>query len=747
MRIFPIFLFLIIFTSCSQDKNEFQYPEPDGTNDSDSIETDDKIMPEEDPDANDPDAGTDQNDDETDIDENDSDTETITTDHDFTNDPCVPNPCVMEYSDGKCYFAGEKFKCGCDDGYFWDGLGCSQDPCAEDPCSDVENSDGTCEIDENTYKCICLEDYYWDGSECLEIPDIVYVDASATGLNDGTSWENAFEDFTDALQSVNNTDIEKWIWVAEGIYKPRETFRQSFCTVEESKCFNFSLISKVSIICGFFGNETKLEQRDWENNESIFSGDMDDDGTFSEADTFNLFFNVDIDDSAVIDGCYIEGGNASLEDGTVIDSHMKHGGGMHNVSNAHPTIRNTTFRYNSAYIQGGGMMNGEGSNPTIINCHFENNESFKGAALSNTLSSPTIINSTFINNIAFEGYGGAIFNLEESSPQFTDCTFIGNEADDGGAALNSDRSDASFTNCVFTNNTATRNGGAVGVAYQSGGTYENCLFDSNTSIAGGGAIEIYYESETRIINSIFINNSVQGNGDGGALLITDSFPEIINSLFIGNSAVNGGAIANRNSEPDILNNTICYNSASTFGGGIQNETSTTAYITNTIIFYNSAESERDNISNESADALFYSCDIEGSSSDGTWNFKYGSDEGGNMAVAPMFTNIADGDFTLSKDSLCIDAGSNAPYEEGEYAQDIKFDLLGHDRIIDGTVDMGAYESLFLPEGLYRSNFLIKDVYALSRSSPFFEHSERYLSSGSRQSLDVMLFSAPSTTKR
>ena len=701
MRVFSIFfLIFFIFISCSKDKSEFQYPEPDGTNDSDSIETDDKTTPEDDSDANDLDAQTDQTDDETDTEDDDSDIEMITVDHDFTSDPCTPNPCHMENSDGNCYFAGERFKCGCVDGYFWDGSGCSEDPCAGDPCSDIENSSGTCEIDGNTYRCACLDGYFWNGSECPEVPDIVYVDASATGLNDGTSWENAFTEFSDALESVDQTLVEKWIWVAEGTYKPLKALRiHSLEPCEGDHCFNFTMINNVSIICGFQGNETKLDERDWENNESIFSGDIDDDGTLSDGDAYNLFLNFDINKTAVIDGCYIEGGNASLEDGTVKDSHMKHGGGMHNISNAHPTIRNTTFRYNSAYIQGGGMMNGEGSNPTIINCHFENNNAFKGAALSNTLSSPTIINSTFVNNIAFEGYGGAIFNLEESSPQFTGCTFTGNSAEDGGAVINSDRSDATFTDCVFKNNTAQRNGGAVGIAYQSKGKYENCLFENNTSKLGAGALDIYYDSSPAIISSIFINNGVTEEnigGDGGGLLITDSDPVVINSLFVGNYASsNGGAVANRNSQTTLLNNTVVFNSALTSGGGIHSETGSETQIINTIIYYNSARNGQDDISNDSTVTFFYNSDVAGAFPGGKWNNKYGSDEEGNIDSSPMFKNIADGDFTLSEASFCINAGLNSPYETDGIVVDIEYDLLGHDRIIDGNVDIGAYETLIL----------------------------------------------------
>ena len=707
MRILFILFLISFFISCSNPKDE-TYPKPDGTNDSDISDSTNDVDAS-DPGTDESDTQTDQTDDDTDIEEeNDSDIEIITTDHDFTNDPCTPNPCIMENSDGTCYFAEDRFKCGCVDNYFWDGSGCSEDPCADDPCSDIENSTGTCEIDENTYKCVCESGYYWTENECLEIPDIVYVNAAATGSNDGTSWENAFTEFSDALESVDQAETEKWIWVAKGTYRPKKALRiHSMEPCEGDYCYNFTMIDKVSIICGFNGDETKLDERDWENNESIFSGDLDKTGTFSENDSYNIFLNFNINEAAVMDGCYIEGGNACYMDGTVKDHHAKHGGGMHNISNAHPTIKNTTFRNNYAYIQGGGMMNGDNSNPTIINCHFENNDAFKGAALSNTLSSPTIIDSTFVNNIAFEGYGGAVFNLEESSPNFTDCTFIGNTSDDGGAVVSSDRCAPVFTNCVFKNNVAERNGGAIGIGYQGSGKIEDCLFEDNTSKLGAGALEIYYESSPVILGSVFINNGItEGTigSDGGGLLVTDASPTVINSLFIGNYALSkGGAIANRNSQTTLLNNTVVFNSASTSGGGVHNETGSETEIVNTIIYYNSAKSGQDEISNDSSEIYFYNSDIAGAFSNGKWNKKYGYDGEGNIDSSPMFTSMIDGDFTLTEESACIDAGLNSPYETDGIAVDIITDLLGHDRIINGTVDIGAYETLLLSEGLYLMN--------------------------------------------
>lgn len=64
---------------------------------------------------------------------------------------------------------------------------------------------------------------------------------------------------------------------------------------------------------------------------------------------------------------------------------------------------------------------------------------------------------------------------------------------------------------------------------------------------------------------------------------------------------------------------------------------------------------------------------------------------GNIDADPCFVDAGGGDFRLSSDSPCIDAGDNSEPNLGAT------DMDGHPRIIDGdcndaeVVDMGAYE--------------------------------------------------------
>ena len=49
---------------------------------------------------------------------------------------------------------------------------------------------------------------------------VIYVDDDANGVNNGTSWENAYKYLQDALTDAKNAPKPVEIYVAQGIYKP-----------------------------------------------------------------------------------------------------------------------------------------------------------------------------------------------------------------------------------------------------------------------------------------------------------------------------------------------------------------------------------------------------------------------------------------------------------------------------------------------------------------------------------------------
>jgi len=324
----------------------------------------------------------------------------------------------------------------------------------------------------------------------------------------------------------------------------------------------------------------------------------------------------------------------------------------------------------------------------------------RGGGMGNSMSSPRIISSKFKGNFTvFEntGFGGAIFNNDGSSPEIENSVFENNDSIDGGAIVNLESSHPVIVNSIFKNNTAARNGGAISNGYGSDPDIINSVFESNSSVNGGGAVEIYEGSYPRIVNSRFLFNDVSGDGFyyGGGVLVTSSSIDIINSLFVFNSANSGGRIASQWSIVNLVNGTVTLNFAKgeySFGGGVystRNDGET--YIVNSIVYDNYADNTDDNISNDLTLTEVSYSNISGCLKSGYWDNDCGEDKDWNIDLDPMFRDINAGDFSLSIDSPCIDAGSSAPFKTDGIAENIFADLLGNDRIMGEKIDMGAYE--------------------------------------------------------
>jgi hypothetical protein len=214
-------------------------------------------------------------------------------------------------------------------------------------------------------------------------------------------------------------------------------------------------------------------------------------------------------------------------------------------------------------------------------------------------------------------------------------------------------------------------------------TINTCTFAGNSGTYGGAMFvgSFYYNSAPaapNITNCIFTENSgghLAGAG-GGAIFVGLGNPTISNCSFFGNNSSNfGGAIANEASTSVITNCTFTDNSAS-FGGAIYDaENREASTLTNCIIWGDGADSEI--VDGEySGVTTITNSDIEG-----------GYPGAGNINAAPQFINAAAGNLQLQPNSPCVDDGSNAAIQ----ATGATTDLAGDPRILDGVVDMGAYE--------------------------------------------------------
>jgi len=498
-----------------------------------------------------------------------------------------------------------------------------------------------------------------------------YVDANATGANDGTSWTDAYPTLHAALAAATSGDE---LWVATGTYTP---------TAGMDRDATFRLQNGVALYGGFAGTETARDQRDWEAHETVLSGDLNGDDTprshgqwynMSE-NSYHVVTSSGTDSSAVLDGFTITAGFA--DDGN--------GAGLYNDQGS-PTLTNLIFQrnwtgkwiYGGPYGLGGGMY-----------------------AINN--SSPTLTNVTFVANMA--GYGGGMYN-SDSSPTLTDVAFIENGAPDCGGAMENRNSHVTITDAEFLRNEILyRTNGSGGICTTGGHlTIHNAHFEDNMGMQGGALRGEHFT----ISNALFKlnSNAIAGGGDSGGAIYA-SHGTIINSAFTGNYAFVGSS-AIEGDDLTIINSTFVGNHGAILDNTISGDDLT---IINSTFAGNHGESTISTSNASISNSIFWG--NSGVPISGNAVVSYSLVEGGyagtgNMDTAPLFVRAPDpgpdgvwgdddhgvgsgddddyGDLHLQAASPAIDAGDNTAIPA-----EVTTDLDGNPRIVNGTVDLGVYE--------------------------------------------------------
>ncbi len=329
----------------------------------------------------------------------------------------------------------------------------------------------------------------------LLFSQIIYVSPKATGMNNGTSWTDAFTDLQPALLSASAGNE---IWVVGGV-----TY---YATTGTSRFASFVLKSNVAIYGGFTGGETSLSQRNLTSTPTtVLSGDIGAKGVDGD-NSYHVITASGVDNTAILDGFLIQLGKAN---GAAIEDQI--GGGLILDGFAantviSPTIRNCTFRLNFA-TQGGGVAaySGDGGemNASFENCTFVSNANFSGAtntggAMSIQEVGTTSGNSTVtVKNCLFNDnssvLGGALSTsrvgtFESISVNVVNSVFDGNGAPTGGAVYCVSDMPVAFTNCTFYGNNANT-GPAISGQNPTGVIIEN-------SIIWGTQIPPYIEAQT-----------------------------------------------------------------------------------------------------------------------------------------------------------------------------------------------------------------------------------------------------------
>ena len=319
---------------------------------------------------------------------------------------------------------------------------------------------------------------YGDPSLRLVNLEEIYVDSKASGKNDGSSWENAYNYLQDALATaLPGSEIR----VAQGTYNPDQGIGINSGDREAS----FNLKNGLELKGGYAGiGALDPNLRDIESYKTILSGDLSDNDievagandllnkpTRSENSYHVVSVAPGVNETTILVGFTITGGNADSNDAN------GSGGGIY-IDQAHPTLIDCNVTSNFAAFQGGGVYN-KGGEMILKSCTFRNNyaKSTGGAIYNHGYI--ILDGCKFVANKTdydpYDGYGGAMMNYYSHST-LINCLFSGNGGSFGGA-INNQWSTSVLNNCTFCQNVAYSGGSFWN--YASSSVLTNCILWEN----------------------------------------------------------------------------------------------------------------------------------------------------------------------------------------------------------------------------------------------------------------------------
>jgi len=373
-----------------------------------------------------------------------------------------------------------------------------------------------------------------------------------------------------------------------------------------------------------------------------------------------VVFNNGEDENSILTGFTIQNG---LTD---------YGGGIY-CDNSSPTLNHLTIRDNEVDHSGGGMYCTTNASPDI----------------SNILVSSNIASSDDMNVV---NCGGGISFYNNCQPTLNEIVIVGNEAEIGGGLMFSNGSRATITNSSITRNSANAGGGIYDTGYAR---FQNVVISGNEAEYEGGGIwchDVHFEDVSIIGNRAdygggmmmsanyctmirvkIVNNEALQKGGG---IYIDGLCEeqliFTNLTFYGNLDVRqgdlaGGAIYCKNDYNNDINFCNCI-----LWGDEPCEIAAEGY--NIVISYSDMTEGRDGIRGVGRYSVEW---LEG-----------------NIDENPLFADPDNGDFHLTEDSPCIDAGDpESPLDPDSTRADMGAYYYHHE--VDVTPDLILHPSSFI----------------------------------------------------
>jgi len=342
--------------------------------------------------------------------------------------------------------------------------------------------------------------------------DTLFVDANlASGANDGSTWADAFQG-PDGLQAALAVAVSgDEVFVADGVYLPSSTGNRGQA---------FALANGVTIWGSFAGGESDPSERPpFGTADSVLSGDLNgDDGALAFGDnSFHLITTSGTNDTAVIDGFVVTGGNADTG-----GANRDRGAGILCVGSVTPTVRHVRFVGNRCTFGGAAGYINNGGGPEFYDCTFEDG-----------------VGGSFGGAFDIAGGNGVLFER---------CLFRGNTASRAGALELFSSSSIVIDNCVFVDNIATGSSGGGAIWLGSGGgarVRNSTLVGNSATNQANGGIRNQGVGNFRVFNSILWDNS----GPGGT---TTPENQVNAGTLVFHSLVQGGFAGTGNVSGDPL---------------------------------------------------------------------------------------------------------------------------------------------------------------------------------------------------
>ncbi|MCD4817777.1 MAG: right-handed parallel beta-helix repeat-containing protein [Candidatus Cloacimonetes bacterium] len=305
-------------------------------------------------------------------------------------------------------------------------------------------------------------------------------------------------------------------------------------------------------------------------------------------------------------------------------------------------------------------------------------------------NSDVILKNLLVSNNRAVTWGGGILIDEFSNATIEDVIIKNNLGYIGGGIVIME-SEAFLTNIKVLNNSAFVSGGIEAIYCSL--VIENSQISGNSvSYTNGGGISISNPDSVIMNNVLISDNYAIGWGAGLCIVADEETVKVSNSVITGNSCSNdggfGAGIFVHSCNPIFTNVTITENFCGVGGGGcwVLHESNPT--FTNCIFWNNLPnEIELDPAYGPNEITILYS-DVQGGEAgvviqnEGTVHWLEG-----NIDEDPLFAFAGEHLYSILEDSPCIDAGTpditelNLP----------EFDFAGNQRVLDGRIEMGAYE--------------------------------------------------------